>query len=51
MRVNIKVAIRSHHPAEARESVPEGPLIVAHYEVVGKGVKDSSVPEADILKG
>jgi hypothetical protein len=28
-----------------RISPAEGHLIVAHYEVVGKGVKDSSVPE------
>jgi hypothetical protein len=60
MRVNVKVAIRSHRPAGAREfakivdelatddavftSPAQGHLIVAHYEVVGKGVKDSSVP-------
>jgi hypothetical protein len=42
MRVNIKVATRSHRPAGARESVPQGYLIVAHYEVVGKGVKIAS---------
>src|ERR1700730_1016155 len=41
------VATRSHRPAEARESVPEGHLKVAHYEVVGKSVKDSSVPKRD----
>jgi hypothetical protein len=39
----LKVAIRSHRPAGARELVPQGHLIVAHHEVVGKGVKDSSV--------
>jgi len=35
----------SHRPARARESVPQGDLKVAHYEVVGNGVKDSSVPK------
>jgi hypothetical protein len=47
MRVNIKGRDQSHCPAGARESVPQGHLKVAHYEVVGKGVKDSSVPEAE----
>jgi hypothetical protein len=28
-----------------RESVPQGRVIVGHYEVVGKCVKDGSVPE------
>jgi hypothetical protein len=37
--------IRSHRLAGTRKSVPQGHLIVAHYEVVGNGVKDSSVPE------
>jgi hypothetical protein len=31
--------------AGAKESVPEGHLKVAHYEVVGNGVKDNSVPK------
>jgi hypothetical protein len=34
----LKVAIRSDRPAGARKSVPQGHLIVAHYEVVGNGV-------------
>jgi hypothetical protein len=37
--------MRSRRPTGATESVPQGHLIVAHYEVVGKGVKDSSVPQ------
>jgi hypothetical protein len=46
MRVNIKSCDQVAPPARGDEkSVPQGHLIVAHYEVVGKGVKDSSVPE------
>ena len=45
MRVNIKFAIRSHRLAGARNSVPQGQLKVAHYKVVGIGIKNSSVPE------
>jgi hypothetical protein len=44
MRVNLK---GWHRPAGARESVPQGHLKVAHYEVVGKGVKDSFVRRDD----
>jgi hypothetical protein len=44
LRFNIKGYDQVAPPRGARESVPQGHLIVAHYEVVGKGVKDSSVP-------
>src|ERR1700737_4962739 len=42
LRFNIKGYDQVAPPRGARESVPQGHLIVAHYEVVGKGVKDSS---------
>src|ERR1700737_5217697 len=48
LRFNIKGYDQVAPPRGARESVPQGHLIVAHYEVVGKGVKDSSVPEGTI---
>jgi hypothetical protein len=48
MRVNLKVAIRSHRLAGARESVPEGHLKVAHYEVVGRVFSKAARPARTI---
>jgi hypothetical protein len=47
MRVDIKGCDQVAPPERGgrENSVPQGHLKVAHYEVVGKGVKDSSVPE------
>jgi hypothetical protein len=47
MRVNIKGRDQVALPRRGERISPGGHLKVAHYEVVGKGVKDSSVPEAE----
>jgi hypothetical protein len=44
MRVNIKGCDRIGPPPGARESVPQGHLIVAHYEVVGRVFSKATRP-------
>jgi hypothetical protein len=52
MHVDIKgrAQVAPPLPGGRENSVSQGHLKVAHYEVVGKGVKDSSVPERDLTK-
>jgi hypothetical protein len=49
MHVDIKgrAQVAPPLPGGRENSVSQGHLKVAHYEAVGKGVKDSSVPERD----
>jgi hypothetical protein len=56
MRVNLRacdldcagpLVVRENQSRRPRKLSGQGYLKVAHYEVVGKGVKDSSVPEAE----
>jgi hypothetical protein len=48
IRVNIKGCDQVAPPAGARKSVPQGNLMVAHYEVVGRVFQKRPVPQGTI---